>query len=72
MKHLLPLTLFSMGPFGAAHGCSREGGGQKGPLPEICHTYPTMMKLEIVIPHLKNIKKVIYKSHNTFLEFSWH
>ena len=21
------------------------GGGQKGPLPKICHTYPTMMKL---------------------------
>ena len=21
------------------------GGGQKGPLPKICHTYPTMMEL---------------------------
>ena len=41
MKHLLSLTLFRMGPFGAAHGW---GGGEKGPLSEICHIYPTMMK----------------------------
>ena len=27
-------------------GCSRMGGGeQKDPLPKICHTYPTTMKL---------------------------
>ena len=25
-------------------------GGQKGPLPKICYTYPTMMKLGTVIP----------------------
>ena len=31
-----------MGLLGAALGW---GGGQKGPLPKICHTYPTMMKL---------------------------
>ena len=37
------LTLFRMGFFGAAHGYG--GGGKKAPLPKICHTYPTIMKL---------------------------
>ena len=50
------LTLFRMGFFGAAHGW----GGQKGlpsvpPLPKICHTHPTMMKLGTVIPYPKEI-----------------
>ena len=30
------------------------GGGKKAPLPKICHTYPTMMKLGTVKPYLKN------------------
>ena len=30
---------------GHFRGCSWMGGGQKGPLPKICHEYPTMMKL---------------------------
>ena len=34
--------------------------GQKGPLPKICHTYPTMMKLDTVKEHPK-----IYKSRET-------
>ena len=47
-----PLTLFRMGIFGAANG----SGVQKGhPLPKICHTYPTMMKLGTFIPYLKKI-----------------
>ena len=51
-----------VGPF---RGCSRMGeGGQKGPLPKIFHTYPTMMKL----PYLKKIQK-IYESRDTLLEF---
>ena len=33
-------------------------GEQKGPLPKICHTYPTMMKLGTVIPYLKKIQKI--------------
>ena len=45
-----------MGLFGAAYGW-----GQKAPppkkVPKICHTYPTMIKLGTVIPHLKKIKK---------------
>ena len=50
-------------------GCSRMWGGQKGPpLPKICHTYSTMMKLGTVIPYLKKIKKV-YESRYTPPDF---
>ena len=59
------LTLFRMGFFGAAHGW---GGGKKIPLPKICHTYPTAMKLDTVIPYPKKIQK-IYESRDTLLEF---
>ena len=43
---------------GHFRGCSRMkgGGGKKAPLPKICHTYHTMMKLGIVIPYLKKIE----------------
>ena len=45
-----------MGFFGAAYEWGREG--QKvAPLPKICHTYLSMMKLGTVIPYLKKIKK---------------
>ena len=63
----LPLTLFRMGFFGAAHGWWGWGGG-KVPLPKFCHTYPTMMKLDTVIPYPKKIQK-IYESRDTPLEF---
>ena len=33
------------------------------PLPKICHTYATMIKLVTVIPYLKKIKK--YMNHVT-------
>ena len=52
--------------FGAAHGWG--GWGQKCPLPKICHTYPTIMKLGTVIPYPKEIQK-IYESLDTPLEF---
>ena len=53
--------------FDAAHGWG--GGGQKGPpLPKICHTYPTLMKLGTVIPYPKEIQK-IYESLDARLEF---
>ena len=57
-----------MGFFGAAHGW---WGAKKAlpPLLKICHTYPTMMKLGTVISYLKKIQE-IYKSRDTFLEFS--
>ena len=45
-----------------------EGGGQKGALPKICHTYPTMMKLGTVIPYPKKIQKT-YESRDTTLDF---
>ena len=52
-----------MGFFGSAHGGG--GGGKKAPLPKICHTCPTMMKLGKVIPYLKKIQKICekYTSH---------
>ena len=51
-------------------------GGQKAPtpphlLPKISHTYPTMMKLGTVIPHLKKIQK-IYESRDTPPDLCWH
>ena len=58
------LTLFSMGLFGTAH---RRGEAKKPPLPKICHTYPTMMKVDTVIPCLKKNQKP-YKSRDTLLE----
>ena len=62
------LTSFRMGILGAA----REwGGNKKAALPKFCHTYPTMMRLRIVIPYLKKIQK-IYDSYDTPLEFCWH
>ena len=42
--------------FGAAH---RWRWDKKIPLPKICHTYPTMMKVGTVTPPLKKIKKYI-------------
>ena len=47
--------------------CSRRGQVQKGsPLPNICHIYPTMMKLGVVISYFKKIQK-INKSRNNLV-----
>ena len=51
--------------------CSRiAGGGQakSPPVPKIFHTYPTMMKIDTVIPYQKKIRK-IYESRDTSPEF---
>ena len=58
---------------GHFRGCSRMGeGAQKGtPLPKICHTYPTMMKLDTVVPYLKKIQK-ISESRDKPAYFCWH
>ena len=58
---------------GHFRGCSRMEGGSKRqtPLPEICHTYRTIMKLGTVIPYLKKIQK-IYESPDKPPEFFWH
>ena len=58
------ITLFRMGLFRAAHGWV----GKKAPLPKICHTYPTMIKLGTVIPYLMKVQQ-IYESSDTFLKF---
>ena len=42
-----------------------------GPLPKICYTYPTLMKLGTFLPYLKKMQKV-YKSRDTDLDFCWH
>ena len=52
-----PLPLFRMLFFIAAHGWG-EGRQQKASLPKICCTYHTMMKLDTVIPYLKEIQKL--------------
>ena len=57
-----------MGIFGAGHGWRGGGGAKSSPLPKICHTYPTMMKLGTVIPYLKKIQK-IYESSDTPPDF---
>ena len=44
------------------------GSPKKAPLPKICHTYPTMMKLCTAIPYLKKIQTK-FKSRDTPLEF---
>ena len=41
-----------MSHFGAAHRW-----GAKALLPKICQTYPTIMKLGTLVPHLKKIQK---------------
>ena len=57
------LTLFRMGFFGAAHVWGR---GKKTPLPKICHTYPTMIKLGTVISYLKKIQKISESPDTSF------
>ena len=47
------------------------GGAKRPPLPKICHTYPTMIKLCTVTPYLKKIQNKC-KSRHTPLEFCWH
>ena len=67
IKSFLLTPLRRMGLFGANHrwgwgggegGWGGGGGLQKGPLPKICHTNPTKMKLETVIPYLKKTQKI--------------
>ena len=57
-----------MGFFGAAHGWGGGGGQKAPPFPKICHTYPTMMKLDTIIPYTKKIQK-IYESRDAPVEF---
>ena len=74
---LIIFIAFSLNPFenGLFQDCSwieGDGGGveKRRPLPQIYHTYFTMMKLA-VIPYPKKTQK-IYKLRNETLEFCWH
>ena len=42
-------------------------GQKRPPIPKICNTYPTMMKLVTILSYLKKFKK-IYESPETPLE----
>ena len=66
----LMLLQYSINPIqdGPFWGCSRMGRAKKAPLSKICHKYPTIMKLDTVIPYLKKTQK-IYESRDTPLEF---
>ena len=39
-------------------GLLTDGRGKKAPLPKICHTYPTIMKLGTVMPYLGRNQKI--------------
>ena len=58
-----------MSLIGAADGSI--GGVKKAPIPKICQTYPTNMKLDPVMPYPKKIKKK-YKSPDIPFDFCWH
>ena len=48
-----------MGIFGLLTDEWWEGGGAKSlPVPKICHTYPTKMKLGTLIVYLRKIQKL--------------
>ena len=51
IKWLMWPYFLTLGSSGCAtfRDCSRMGRGQKGPLPKICHLYPTKMKFGTVI-----------------------
>ena len=53
------LILFRMGIFGLLTDEWWGGGGAKSlPVPKICHTYPTKMKLGTLIVYLRKIQKL--------------
>ena len=73
-QEMLLVFSYTFNPIQDGHfrDCSRiggeGGGGQQGPFPKICHTYPTMMKLGTVLPYLKKIQK-IFESRDTPTDF---
>ena len=72
--YVLKICALIVNPIQDGHfwGWSRmEGGKRPLPLPKICHTYPTVMKLGTVIPYLKKIQK-IFESRDTPPDFCWH
>ena len=59
---MVPLTLFRMAVFGAAHGWGVRV--KKVFLTKICYTCPVTIKPGTVIPYLRKIQK-IYESRDT-------
>ena len=59
-QHLLTLSVFLINRIqdGTFTGCLYGWRIKKFPIPKICHTYPTMIKLGIAIPCLKKIQKL--------------
>ena len=57
-----------MGLFRTAHRWGRE---KRSPVPKICYTYSTMMKLGTVVPYLKKTQKSC-ESRDTPFEFCQH
>ena len=54
---------------GLSRGCSQIGRAKSPlPLPKICHTYPTVMKLGTIMAYPKKIQK-IYELRDTHLQF---
>ena len=41
--------------FGTTRGMEGGGGAKRALLPNICHTYPTVMKLGTVIVHVNHV-----------------
>ena len=67
-KDAKPASLLNPIQDGLFRGCSGMEWAKRPPIPKICHTYPTMMKLGTVIPYLKKIQK-LYISRDTPLAF---
>ena len=61
-KYVLDILNIVINTFQAGRFRGRGGGvwevAQKCPLPKICHTFSTMMKLGTVKPYLKKIQKM--------------
>ena len=59
----LKLNPFQDGHFRDCSRMSVGGGSKRSPLPKICHTYTTIMKLGAIMCYLKNIRKT-YESRD--------
>ena len=70
-SEILTKNLVTFNPVqeGLFRGSSRmEGEPKRPPLPKICQTNPTMMRLGRVVPYLKMIQK-LYELRDTPREF---
>ena len=68
---LRPTTLLTLCKWAFLGLLTDRGRAKRPPLPKICHTYRTMMKLGTVISCLKKIQST-HQSRDTPFEFSWN